>query len=104
MANQRLLTSTFNRPPRIRPVCPLEEVELPEPPQPLRRDPLNWLVVLMPVAGVVVLIMAMGLISQGGSAVFYAVPMGAMALVGVVTAFVSNREQNKRSAARCTPS
>lgn len=88
----------FNRPPRIRPVWPVETIELPEPPQAARRDGLNWLIVLTPILGIMIMVGAMAVINQSSNALLFAVPMGAMTLVGVGTAIITGRSQLKRDA------
>jgi S-DNA-T family DNA segregation ATPase FtsK/SpoIIIE len=52
----------------------------------------------MPIVGVVVMAGGMALIYQGGRAWLFAIPMGAMAVVGVVASLLSVRDQNRQRA------
>ncbi len=51
----------------------------------------------MPVLSVIVLIVVMASINQGGSGVLFAVPMAVMAVMGVMTALVASRAQRKQA-------
>jgi DNA segregation ATPase FtsK/SpoIIIE, S-DNA-T family len=90
--------SVFNRPPRIKPAIPQAEVSLPSPPaKPSERSSNNWIVMAMPVISVLIMVGAMAALSQGRNAVVFAVPMTAMAVMGVVTTIVTGRSQRKQN-------
>lgn len=87
----------FNRPPRVRPERPAAAVELPEPPLPPRREPLDvWQLLAIPLLTVVVMAGAMAATGTGGRALVFAVPMAAMALVGAVGTTLAGSAQGRR--------
>jgi S-DNA-T family DNA segregation ATPase FtsK/SpoIIIE len=90
--------SVFNRPPRIKPAIPQADISLPSPPaKPNDRASTNWIVMAMPVISVLIMVGAMAALSQGRNAVVFAVPMTAMAVMGVVTTMVTGRSQRKQN-------
>ncbi|NOK57364.1 MAG: cell division protein FtsK [Chloroflexi bacterium AL-W] len=96
-ASPQQRVQTFNRPPRIRPSWSVEEIRLPEPPRPNRHDMMNWLIILAPLFGVMVMIGAMALISNRPNSWMFAIPMGAMSVVGVITSVMTYRTRKRQN-------
>ncbi|HYF63724.1 MAG TPA: hypothetical protein VD886_12970, partial [Herpetosiphonaceae bacterium] len=89
--------TVFNRPPRIKPGIPKAEVRLPSPPANANeRSSTNWIIMAMPVISVLIMVGAMAALNQGRNAVVFAVPMTAMAVMGVATTLVTTRSQRKQ--------
>ncbi|HMQ30079.1 MAG TPA: FtsK/SpoIIIE domain-containing protein [Chloroflexaceae bacterium] len=88
---------SFNRPPRVRPRWPAEAIELPEPPAPPEPARADWVTMLMPLAGAGVFAGAAGL--GGGNPLLVALPMGAMALMGLGAGLLGQRAAARRAAA-----
>jgi S-DNA-T family DNA segregation ATPase FtsK/SpoIIIE len=76
---------SFNRPPRVRPRWSAEIVELPAPPVAPRREQLQWLTLLTPLIGAGIFALA-ALWSGQSRPWLMAVPMGALALLGLLAA------------------
>jgi S-DNA-T family DNA segregation ATPase FtsK/SpoIIIE len=88
--------SSFNRPPRIRPRWPAEQIELPEPPlAPQDADRADLLTLLLPLIGAAVL--AGGVAVTSGNWVMV-LPMGMLALVSVFGGIRRERRQARRAA------
>jgi S-DNA-T family DNA segregation ATPase FtsK/SpoIIIE len=97
MTQPKSSKSVFNRPPRIKPAIPRADVRLPTPPGANKdRNPTNWITMAMPVISVLIMVGAMAALNQGRNAVVFAVPMTAMAIMGVATTLVTGRTQRKQ--------
>ncbi|NJN15021.1 MAG: hypothetical protein HC822_01270 [Oscillochloris sp.] len=83
----------FNRPPRIRPDWPAEQIDLPTPPALLRRDGIPWVQVLLPLAGALIFAVSAGLGSGGW---LIGLPMSAIAMLGVGAAIYQARRETMR--------
>lgn len=87
----------FHRPPRVRPHWTPTTLDLPTPPEPPQpADGSAWLSAGMSLVGVVLLALAMVFVNAGGSVLMFVLPMGAMAVVSVVSTLLMNREQQRR--------
>lgn len=96
----RAASRPFNRPPRIRPGWVETTVELPTPPQPPSRPPHGaWLLLAMPLLTVVVMVAALVFAGFGANALAFAIPMGAMALMGVIGTMLNGRNQERQQRA-----
>jgi S-DNA-T family DNA segregation ATPase FtsK/SpoIIIE len=87
----------FNRPPRVRPAWVAEEVALPEPPVAASPAPTDWAQLALPLAGAGVFAGAAA--AGGGNPLLSALPMGAMALLGIGATLHSQRGARRRAAA-----
>lgn len=97
MTQPQASKSIFNRPPRIKPAIPQAEVRLPGPPaNAAERAATNWIILAMPVISVLIMVGAMAALNQGRNAVVFAVPMTAMAVMGVATTLLTTRSQRKQ--------
>ncbi|NTW97873.1 MAG: hypothetical protein HGB28_04910, partial [Oscillochloris sp.] len=86
---------SFNRPPRVRPRWPTEEVALPAPPAPPARQHSDRFAMLMPLVGAGLMV---SVTLSGGGNWLFALPTGAMAGLGVVAALRSERAAVRRDA------
>jgi hypothetical protein len=81
----------------VRPGWAETTVELPTPPQPPPRLPQDaWLLLAMPLLTVVVMVGALSFAGLGSNALAFAIPMGAMALMGVIGTMLNGRNQERR--------
>ncbi len=86
----------FNRPPRIQPVLTKESVKIPAPPQ-LPQEPgaFSWMTIMIPVGGILLMVVLMGLLGSGGaSGLMYLLTLPMM-LGGYIVTYNSLQGQKK---------
>ncbi len=87
----------FNRPPRLRPRWAAERVDLPEPATASSLPHTDLLTLLVPLAGAGIFAWAAGM--NGGNPLLTALPMGALAALGLGAALANQRGAARRAAA-----
>lgn len=89
---QKSNTETINRRPRYGETLPQRKIVLPAPPVVNPPTRQSWLILLLPLAGVFVMVAFYGGISGN---YLLAIPMGAMSLISVITSIASRASQMK---------
>lgn len=85
-------TMSFNRMPRIQEALPAGKVKLPDPPNLTPPPKLNWFLMFLPLAGVLIMVAVYGGINHN---YLLAIPMGVMSLVSMVTSVLGQVFQRK---------
>jgi len=88
----------FQRSPRLFPQLPSGEINIPAPPPVLSKPTINWLTVLLPSGGMLMIAIVLIIIasSSGSGNVAYAFVSVFMALISVTTAVVSYKSQSAK--------
>ncbi len=85
-------TTIINRRPRYLEPLPQQKIKLPAPPVVNPPVKSNWIVVLLPLAGVFIMVAFYG--GMNGNYLL-AIPMGVMSLISVITSIITRASQNK---------
>lgn len=86
----------FNRPPRLQKTLPQDKVSVPEtPPLPQKPDGNNWLGILLPIGGMLIVVALMAMINGAHSSIMYLI-MLPMMLASSVAGIFGNSAQKKK--------